>query len=301
MSFLKNASCIIPCLFIINSAFCTNIQVNFGADLRIGCNPLYVHFTDSSTIDIGNIASWQWDFGDGYTSNLQHPAHVYQIPGSYDVSLTVTGNSGDTSRITKTDYIYSAIVPQADFIPKPSLTTLDKPIIEFINRSQNETANTEYNWNFDDWDRYPDGGTSKIKSPVYKFSDTGIHNVLLVAINEYDCIDSTIRQVLVLPDIPPLITFLDYPFLPQKLGEPYDELSYYPVYNYLSEYSLEVFNINGQRVFFDDNSPKGWTGNYMSNGKFTPNGLYIVRLSYLSWDNTWHEETKKVFLINTSD
>jgi PKD repeat protein len=39
------------------------------------------------------ITSWSWDFGDGTTSTEQNPYHVYNQPGVYTVSLTITGDS----------------------------------------------------------------------------------------------------------------------------------------------------------------------------------------------------------------
>lgn len=307
MNYFKHLYCSIACIFILNAAFCVNILPNFGANIRMGCNPLYIHFTDSSTIDIGSITGWLWNFGDGYTSTLQHPAHAYQIPGSYDVSLTVIGSSGDTARITKTAYIYSAIVPKANFIPKPSITTLDKPSIEFVNRTQNETVNTHYNWNFGDREQYnPEGGTSKIKSPIYKYSDTGHYEVMLVASNEYGCNDTTIRQVTILPPEPNLITFFTYPYDDGKLGFIGGKgYNCYPLLVYGNIYSLEVYDLFGRRVFYSNKDYgcwylNAWTGSYLANGKFTPNGFYIVRLRYLRFDGTWRDITEKVFMMNTA-
>lgn len=55
---------------------------------------------------IGNmITDWLWDFGDGETSRLQSPYHVYKTPGFYTVSLTVSRSDGDISTHTKTEYI----------------------------------------------------------------------------------------------------------------------------------------------------------------------------------------------------
>ncbi len=38
--------------------------------------------------------SWHWDFGDGETSDLPAPLHVYRFPGVYTVTLTVLTGSG---------------------------------------------------------------------------------------------------------------------------------------------------------------------------------------------------------------
>ena len=38
--------------------------------------------------------SWQWDFGDGNTSNSQNPIHTYSSNGTYDVRLISTNLFG---------------------------------------------------------------------------------------------------------------------------------------------------------------------------------------------------------------
>jgi len=42
----------------------------------------------------GDAISWNWDFGDENTSNLQNPVHIYSEPGTYMVKLTVTNSYG---------------------------------------------------------------------------------------------------------------------------------------------------------------------------------------------------------------
>ncbi len=71
---------------------------NFIASPTSGEAPLFVQFTDAST---KSPTSWSWDFGDGATSNLQNPSHTFQNPNQYLVSLTVSNNSG-----TSTKYLY---------------------------------------------------------------------------------------------------------------------------------------------------------------------------------------------------
>jgi len=57
-------------------------------------NRRLVAFKDES---IGDIASWEWDFGDGSTSDEQHPIHQYQEAGLYVVVLKVEGHDGVSS------------------------------------------------------------------------------------------------------------------------------------------------------------------------------------------------------------
>ncbi len=60
------------------------------------CAPLLVSFLDRSAGDA--IDSWRWNFGDGARSDAQNPAHLYTDPGTYIVTLTVSGECGESSR-----------------------------------------------------------------------------------------------------------------------------------------------------------------------------------------------------------
>ena len=69
----------------------------FSASPTAGPAPLAVTFADAST---GTIASWAWDFGDGGTSTEPNPSHTYAAPGTYPVSLMVTGPGGSSDTET---------------------------------------------------------------------------------------------------------------------------------------------------------------------------------------------------------
>jgi len=84
------------------------LNAEFRGTPRRGAAPLRVRFTDEST---GPVESWLWDFGDGRTSSQQNPTHVYPNPGTYDVSLEVSG-AGDTDEETKVNYIV-VLAPEA--------------------------------------------------------------------------------------------------------------------------------------------------------------------------------------------
>src|SRR5205085_6317065 len=54
----------------------------------IGCAPITAQFSDATF----GSTSWLWDFGDGITSTLQNPTHIYNTPGSHVISLTTTSS-----------------------------------------------------------------------------------------------------------------------------------------------------------------------------------------------------------------
>jgi PKD repeat protein len=50
------------------------------------------------------VTSWTWSFGDGGTSTQRNPTRTYQNPGTYPVTLTVTGPEG-SSTMTKPGFV----------------------------------------------------------------------------------------------------------------------------------------------------------------------------------------------------
>jgi parallel beta-helix repeat protein len=70
---------------------------NFRTNATSGYVPLDVQFTDLSE----NTTQWSWDFGDGLNSIEQNPVHLYTVPGTYTVNLTVSNtNSTDSKTAT---------------------------------------------------------------------------------------------------------------------------------------------------------------------------------------------------------
>lgn len=65
---------------------------DFTADVIAGPAPLAVQFSDTSSAL--TPSAWHWTFGDGGSSALQNPQHVYQHEGVYNVRLAVTTPGG---------------------------------------------------------------------------------------------------------------------------------------------------------------------------------------------------------------
>ena len=58
-----------------------------------------IEFTDESQ-DI-NLETWEWDFGDGNSSDEMNPMHLYTEPGVYYASLSIKDMFGCEDQITK--------------------------------------------------------------------------------------------------------------------------------------------------------------------------------------------------------
>ena len=101
----------------------------FAANPTSGFAPLDVQFTDQST---GDISAWQWDFGDGSTSDARNAVHTYEQKGTYAVTLTVSG-AGGSNTIARTNYIVVNQPPTATPTPTntPTLTPTKTPTPTF--------------------------------------------------------------------------------------------------------------------------------------------------------------------------
>ena len=73
--------------------------VSFSASPASGPAPLSVTFNNTTS---GQVTSWAWNFGDGTSSIVKSPTHVYSAAGSYTVTLTATGTGGTASKTAAT-------------------------------------------------------------------------------------------------------------------------------------------------------------------------------------------------------
>jgi|GEM_PF-709455 len=72
-----------------------------------------VQFLDRT---LGNVITWEWDFGDGTRSNEQNPIHTYSRPGTYTITLTtldVLGCMSSHSVIVEVESSYRIMIPNA--------------------------------------------------------------------------------------------------------------------------------------------------------------------------------------------
>jgi PKD repeat protein len=79
---------------------CGPPAAEFTGAPTVGVAPLTVLFVNQST----GATSWSWAFGDGGTSTVQNPTHMYMTPGTYNVRLAAQNACGADST-TKTGYI----------------------------------------------------------------------------------------------------------------------------------------------------------------------------------------------------
>ncbi len=164
---------IVLILNISDSCF-AQITANFIGLPTSGCSPLTVNFTDQST---GNPSAWNWTFGNGNTSTIQHPSATYSLPGTYTVTLVASnGTFSDTK--TRTAYITVYSNPVASFTLTPDTACVGSTI-SFSSTSSPGTGGpiTRWLWTFGDGALDSTAGGSTTHS--YGFAQTFPVNLLV--------------------------------------------------------------------------------------------------------------------------
>ena len=221
-----------------------------------GCAPLQVFFTNTS---LGGL-TYQWNFGDGGTSAADNPVYVYNVPGTYSVTLTAFGLGGAVNTVTHMDIVVVHPSASAYFVLQPNQVLVPSQPVYTYNLSANANS---YVWDFGD------GTTSTETNPIHYYTSPGTYDVMLIANNQWNCPDTFL-----LPEAATAIAAgsIDFPnaFTPGNNGPTdgvYDPLSFendffFPLYEGVVDYHLQVFDRWGELVFESSDVRIGWDGYY---------------------------------------
>ncbi|MBB6610916.1 PKD domain-containing protein [Pontibacter sp. Tf4] len=152
------------------------------------CQKQGVQFTDASTVPFGRIVRWEWDFGDGKTSQEQHPKHTYERAATYQVTLKAYSGIICESIVTKTITINPEPVAQFQ-----AGNVCDGEAIVFKNTSTVASGRiVGHHWNFGDGE-----GTSTSANPQYTYAASGTYPVTLTVTTDKGCQHSSTELVTV--------------------------------------------------------------------------------------------------------
>ncbi|PSL28978.1 PKD domain-containing protein [Chitinophaga ginsengisoli] len=152
------------------------VKADFNPSKASDCESLITKFNDNST---GNPVSWQWNFGNGFTSTQRSPSASYTSPGTYTVTLTVKDAAGNTSTAQKTVTVWEK--PKPDFTASPAKGCIPFDVT-FTDKSDpvNGTIST-YSWDFGD------GAVSSSNPAVHTYNNVSSPTVTLTVTNSNGC------------------------------------------------------------------------------------------------------------------
>lgn len=149
------------------------------------CTGKTVAFENKSKISSGGMSYW-WEFGDGKTSELENPEHLFATSGTYNIRLIATSNGQCKDTISKV--LESFPTPVAGFT---STGDCINETIQFNNTSSLAVGTLSYQWTFGD------GTASQNNNPSKKYSTPRAYEVRLIAAAPNGCADTTLQRILV--------------------------------------------------------------------------------------------------------
>lgn len=158
--------------------------VDFSASITTGCFPLRVQLTDLSTAGVGNTnVSWDWDFGNGLTSNLQNPVVTYTTAGIFNVTLRVTNDKGCVRTLSRPAFINVTPGVRSLFTHTVPTVCSAPATIDFTNNSTGPPV-LSYLWDFGD------GNTSTAQNPSHTYVTNGTYTATLITFSSAGCQDT---------------------------------------------------------------------------------------------------------------
>ncbi|MFM8432718.1 MAG: PKD domain-containing protein, partial [Bacteroidota bacterium] len=147
---------------------------DFRTNDTLICAPGEVHFTDLSR----DGDAYLWDFGDGTTSNRSDSiSHIYNLPGVYTVTLTVSSDAGCSHSKTISQYI--RVYGSTSMFEASAYEGCAPFTVDFTDLSSQNSIAWEYT--------FGDGGSDTISDPTHTFLSGGVYNVRLLTRDEHGC------------------------------------------------------------------------------------------------------------------
>lgn len=240
---------------------------DFMVDTTEACVPGTFTFTE---INGSNNYSCLWSFGDGNIStDCGVVTNTYATTGCYDVTLTVTSDSGCVNSITYPQVVCVHEYPTPEFIFGPQPTTILSPEITFSNQSSSNVY--DYYWTFG-----VDGalGSASSENPVFTFPDSipGTYEVCLIATTMYNCVDTVCHNIVIDDE------FLIY--VPNAFTPDADGINdvFYPVLEGYDPLNFEmlIFNRWGELIFDSSDPSQVWDGTYQ--GVMSKSDVYVWKI-----------------------
>ena len=174
---------------VVNNGICSEVLIannlievgaivnpDFTSNINRICKDDTISFTDMT---LNYPDSWLWDFGDGTTSSLQNPTHVFLSSGNFDISLTtsIQGECIETNTMNNFIEVY------AD--PNIVLSSDEEYScnIPFLVQFEDNTINSNsWKWTFGN------GDSSTLRDPIIEFDLFGEFDVELEVVDINGCV-----------------------------------------------------------------------------------------------------------------
>jgi gliding motility-associated-like protein len=170
----------------------------FISDAVPGCSPLTINFYSQSE----DAVSYNWDFGDSKTSNIENPSHEFRNISTsvqyYNVKLTVYSQYGCSHTSNEYVTIYPNPETSVEVIPEKACHPADILLVA-------TPGGFKYNWNYGD-NHVEEAGYNTMHTYYNSSASDTVYHVQLITTSFFNCLDTSCADVIVYPSPEALFT-----------------------------------------------------------------------------------------------
>jgi gliding motility-associated-like protein len=153
-------------------------------------------FVNGSTTLSGSITFYSWDFGDGQSSTVPSPRHVYASAGDFVVRLLVIDSNGDQDDFSTTVTVHPTATVNFSATAADRCVSTTQSFTDLTSIGGGSTI-TDFEWDFGD-------GTivnSAISiNPTHDYAAAGTYTVTVTATTNNLCESSLSKPITIYPD-----------------------------------------------------------------------------------------------------
>lgn len=237
------------------------IEAKFDAVPRRVCMPQPINFINKSP---GLRSSYFWDFGDGNTSVVKDPVHIYTKPGKYTVKFRVL----DTASCNKTDSMTLEVEVLEGPVGEIAFEII--PCTGKVNLELTGSGFSNPKWDLGDGDTFT--GTKLTHSYA-----SGKYNLKVFLVNPVSGCRDTAKKILQVNSDSSGEVKLANVFTPNTDGynDCYKVVGLSPG---CDEAVLKIFNRWGERIYYSTDVLGCWNGRVDNTGPELPAGTYFYQI-----------------------
>ena len=236
-------------------------DADFDLLTTVACMLSPVYFADSSHGE--SPFTYNWNFGNGTSSNSQFPNTTYQSTGNYNVTLIITSQHGCKDTVTMPNLVQVYPLPQAGFVVTPTDTSIFYPNVHMTDHSVSAVS-CEVFWG--------DGSHGTNCNAPHTYAQPGIYNIVQVVTNVYGCTDTAFSTVIIRPEFR---FWVPNAFTPG--GDDLNEV-FKPVLIGVHDYTFYIFDRWGEKLFETNDTKVGWDGTYKNNP--AASNVFVYKISF---------------------
>ena len=187
-----------------------------GDDLSVATGEVITFDGSRSRDPDGQLISYRWDLGDGTSANGEKITYAFAEPGTYQVRLSVTDDSGTKTRGRSDTLSVRVNAPPVAVAGNDQVVTESSVQFDKSGSSDADDSIADYHWDFGD------GATGTGATPEHVYKTPGTYHVRLTVTDASDTIRNTASDTMqVVVNTPPIADAG-----PDLIGAPGEELTF---------------------------------------------------------------------------